>query len=113
MRASGRRSAPPGVTDAGDDLGSHPGRVRDHLAGVQHIAEAVLADRHEQGCAEPARLCVRSPALFCLTSRSSPMTAATAAGVHGTGSANDLATRLSELPGVRAVTAEDANTTIG
>ena len=28
--------------------------------------------------------------------------------VHGTGSVNDLATRLSELPGVRAVTAEDA-----
>ncbi len=33
--------------------------------------------------------------------------------VHGTGSVNDLATRLSELPGVRAVAAEDANATVG
>lgn len=33
--------------------------------------------------------------------------------VHGSGSVNDLATRLSELPGVRAVTAEDANATTG
>ena len=33
--------------------------------------------------------------------------------VHGKGSVNDLATRLSELPGVRAVTAEDANATAG
>lgn len=33
--------------------------------------------------------------------------------VHGTGSVNDLATRLSELPGVRAVTAEDANAQAG
>lgn len=33
--------------------------------------------------------------------------------VHGTGSVNDLATRLSELPGVRAVTSEDANATAG
>ncbi len=33
--------------------------------------------------------------------------------VHGTGSVNDLATRLSELPGVSAVTAEDANAPAG
>ena len=33
--------------------------------------------------------------------------------VHGTGSVNDLATRLSELPGVRAVTSEDANAPAG
>ena len=33
--------------------------------------------------------------------------------VHGTGSVNDLATRLSELPGVRAVTSEDANAAAG
>ena len=33
--------------------------------------------------------------------------------VHGTGSVNDLATRLSELPGVRAVTSEDANALVG
>ncbi len=33
--------------------------------------------------------------------------------VHGTGSVNDLATRLSELPGVHAVTSEDVNATIG
>lgn len=33
--------------------------------------------------------------------------------VHGTGSVNDLATRLSELPGVRAVTSEDANAPVG
>ena len=33
--------------------------------------------------------------------------------VLGSGSVNDLATRLSELPGVRAVTAEDANATTG
>ena len=33
--------------------------------------------------------------------------------VHGKGSVNDLATRLSELPGMRAVTAEDANATAG
>lgn len=33
--------------------------------------------------------------------------------VHGTGSVNDLAARLSELPGVRAVTSEDANATAG
>jgi hypothetical protein len=33
--------------------------------------------------------------------------------VHGTGSVNDLAARLSELPGVHTVTAEDANATVG
>jgi putative Mg2+ transporter-C (MgtC) family protein len=33
--------------------------------------------------------------------------------VHGSGSVNDLATRLSGLPGVCAVTAEDANATTG
>jgi putative Mg2+ transporter-C (MgtC) family protein len=33
--------------------------------------------------------------------------------VHGTGSVNDLAARLSELSGVRAVTSEDANATAG
>jgi putative Mg2+ transporter-C (MgtC) family protein len=33
--------------------------------------------------------------------------------VHGTGSVNDLATRLSELPGVRAVASEDANALVG
>ncbi len=33
--------------------------------------------------------------------------------VHGTGSMNDLATRLSELPGVHAVTSADVNATIG
>ncbi|MGH3283660.1 MAG: MgtC/SapB family protein [Streptosporangiaceae bacterium] len=33
--------------------------------------------------------------------------------VHGKGSVNDPATRLPELPGVRAVTAEDANAPIG
>ena len=33
--------------------------------------------------------------------------------VHGKGSVNDLATRLSELPGVRAVTSEEANATAG
>lgn len=33
--------------------------------------------------------------------------------VHGTGSVNGLATRLSGLPGVPAVTAEDANATAG
>ncbi len=33
--------------------------------------------------------------------------------VHGMGSVNDLATRLSELPGVRAVTSEDANAPAG
>ena len=32
---------------------------------------------------------------------------------HGTGSVNDLAARLSELPGVRAVASEDANATAG
>jgi len=38
---------------AGDDLGGHPGRVHDHLAGAQHVAEPVLADQHEQGGADP------------------------------------------------------------
>lgn len=33
--------------------------------------------------------------------------------VHGMGSVNDLATRLSELPGVRAVTAADVNAPAG
>jgi hypothetical protein len=33
--------------------------------------------------------------------------------VHGSGSVNDLATRLSELPGVLAASAEDANATTG
>ena len=33
--------------------------------------------------------------------------------VHGKGSMNDLATRLSELPGVRAVASEDANAPAG
>ena len=33
--------------------------------------------------------------------------------VHGKGSVNDLAARLSELPGVHAVTAEDANAPAG
>ena len=32
--------------------------------------------------------------------------------VHGKGSVNDLATRLSELPGVRAVTSDDANAAV-
>jgi hypothetical protein len=33
--------------------------------------------------------------------------------MHGSGSVNDLATKLSELPDVRTVTAEDANATTG
>jgi len=33
--------------------------------------------------------------------------------VHGEGSVNDLAARLSELPSVRAVTSDDANVPIG
>lgn len=33
--------------------------------------------------------------------------------VHGAGSVHDLATRLSELPGVHAVTSQDANATAG
>ena len=33
--------------------------------------------------------------------------------IHGKGSVNDLATRLSELPGVRAMTSDDANAASG
>lgn len=65
----------PDEPDAGDDLGGGPGRVHDHLASAQHVTEAVLADQHEQGGADSDQAVGAQPALFCLTSRSSPMTA--------------------------------------